>query len=49
MVEVSPTWPPDSSPSATMASAPERSRRLASATEFTTGMTVTPAAFSSGM
>ena len=40
----SPTWPPDSPPSATTAQAPMRSHILAMATEGTTGMTLRPAA-----
>ena len=42
MVVRSPTWPPDSPPSATIAHAPMRSHILAMATEGTTGMTLRP-------
>ena len=49
IVVVSPIWPPDSHPSATTASAPARSIRLARATEATTGMTRMPAFFHSSI
>ena len=45
MVVSSPICPPDSIPSATTASAPYFSIRRARATDATTGMTLTPAAF----
>ena len=43
MVVSSPTWPPDSQPSAMTAVAPSRATRLAMATEGTTGTTLMPA------
>ena len=49
MVVSSPICPPASQPSATTASAPQRSMRRASAAEATTGITLTPASFHSGM
>ena len=49
IVVSSPICPPASHPSATTASAPQRSIRLASATDATTGITLTPAAFQSAM
>ena len=42
MVVRSPTWPPDSPPSATTAQAPMRSHMRAMATEGTTGTTLRP-------
>lgn len=49
MVVSSPMWPPDSVPSATTASAPARSIRLAIPAEATTGITLMPAAFHASM
>ena len=49
IVVSSPICPPASVPSATTASAPQRSIRFASATDAMTGITLTPAAFQSAM
>ena len=49
MVVISPTWPPDSVPSAMTASAPAFTRRLARMEAATTGKTFTPASFQAGM
>ena len=49
MVVVSPICPPDSQPSATTASAPSRSIRLARDTDAITGITFTPASFHIGI
>ena len=46
MVVSSPTWPPDSVPSAMIMSTPKPSMRRAKPTEGTTGMTLTPASLS---
>ena len=49
MVVSSPTWPPDSVPSAMTPSAPARATSLARATTETTGKTLAPASFHMGM
>ena len=49
MVVISPTWPPDSVPSAMMASTPYRSSRLARTAAATTGITLMPFSFQAGM
>ena len=49
MVVSSPTWPPDSVPSAMTASAPARSATLATATAGTTGSTLAPYYFQTGI
>ena len=49
MVVISPTWPPDSMPSAMMASAPWFTSRLARMEAATTGSTLIPASFHAGM
>ena len=49
IVVSSPTWPPDSVPSAITAVAPPRSTLRAMATEGTTGTTLMPASIHSGM
>ena len=48
MVVISPTWPPDSVPSAMTASTPRRTRRLARMVAATTGMTLMPWSFQAG-
>ena len=49
MVVISPICPPDSVPSAITASTPVRTRRFASATDATTGITLVPTSFNAGI
>ena len=49
IVVISPTWPPDSVPSAIIASIPPRSKRLAKRTDATTGITFVPISFNAGI